>query len=978
MALLGQDPEDPDLTVDAHLTDFRPASKETPAAVTTDVSIFNTRGETEIQIEGLAVASFAPAYPEDDHELYLHTVLDLDPEDSITSPRRASGETTKELLERHSMPVDIFTQGSKLLAQFEAYVVRVVKQIAHRYPRMNILDATHSSLDLTTQVLESLDFSFKSFTVGFEPDETVEEYLQRWDTPSRKVLVAPLVLVEDDNEASELTKFDLVLLSTKFVSSTDISTTLKRVRGRMRPGGFLVLTQTPVPPQRPAHAVRGMPPTPPDWPDVLEQCGYSCMTRNSDQSLSPGYAVCVRQAECGTKAQLHHPRGGAIGTGGRWLIVGGNHERTKELIHDVRHQFLSPYRDIVVSDGLDHLDQTTASSASAVLFLADLDEPVISSMTQERIDTLRSMMRPEAIVLWVTHRALEDCPEHAASFGLARTLLAEVPSLWLQMLDLDSLNNAASLISDSFLRLLLEISQFGSSAEDMLWNHEPEVYIQNGQRHVARVLPFKPGNDRVNATRRAVTQRFNSVTTPLEIIPVESPNQGTEFEIRAADLDLTEELRSDRLLVQVEYSSASPIRLGGGHNGYICRGKDTATGHPTVAFATSNASFVSISKSSAYHWSSDGPEALFLGMFPRVAMAKRMTVLAQGSRVLLVEPDQWLHQCVQELFRREAIPLTVVTTKQDALGADPAMIFLHLCASSRDVRSVFRDAGVVFNFLGEDAGLSEIIHAVVPMGCQYYSQDDLLQESWKSLPGETSRTSRDAVFRETIDLCVNVSKLPLPDTISVPALLQGQGKTSVWQTIDWRADRIVECPVKALVGTQMLSQDRTYVLVGLTRDLGQSLCRLFAEQGAKHLVVASRQPNKTPRWRDELAAGGVEVRIEALDVTDLTAVQAFRHSVEDTMPRVAGVVNGAMVLEDCVWSRLTAESLHRVLRPKTIGSKNLDIVFNDAGMEFFIMTSSFAAVGGHAGQASYAAANMASTRVSLAALPASHMPFNGS
>lgn len=65
-----------------------------------------------------------------------------------------------------------------------------------------------------------------------------------------------------------------------------------------------------------------------------------------------------------------------------------------------------------------------------------------------------------------------------------------------------------------------------------------------------------------------------------------------------------------------------------------------------------------------------------------------------------------------------------------------------------------------------------------------------------------------------------------------------------------------------------------------------------------------------------------------------------------------------MVLDDRVFSQMSLETLHRVMNPKTIGSKNLDIVFDSPDLDFFIMTSSFAAIGGHAGQSNYAAANM--------------------
>ena len=940
------------LAVDAHLTDFRPTSAESAASVTTDVSVYNDRGQMEIKIEGLSVASFAPARPEDDHELYLHTVMDLDPEDTIISP--SHGDDMADVPRRGAMLVSAFTDRSQHLARFQDHVARIAQQIVHRYPHMNILDLTHPGLGLAKGVLETLQSSFKSYTLGRDLDAGIEEDLGLGNDRSGKITVAPLA-AEHGNAASDLTKYDLVLLSTNTVGH-DTSATLKHVKTMMRPGGFLMLVHAAVR-SLDTEAAGDMPPTPPDWPDVLEQSGFTRTLRNADQYLAHGYTICVRQAECAAKIQLQQPQANAVETQGRWLILGGKQRSTKHIVRGLANKIKSTSGDCLVLDGLDRLDPKTVSSLSAVLFLADLDEPVISNLTPERLEVLKALMKPDALVLWVTHRAMVDEPEHAASFGLARTLLAEIPNLRLQMLDLDTLRNAAEPICDSFVRLALEMVLLRDSTEDVLWNQEPEIYIQNGRRFIARVMPFKPGNDRVNAVRRVVTEQVDTTKTPLDIVQVESPHRPVKFETRRSSLDLADEPGTDRLLLQVDYSSLYPVNLGERFKGYICYGKDMVTGEPVTAFAASNSSFLSASNARAFHWLSSSSEGLFLGLYPRVAMARRIVALSNGCRVILVEPDQQLLQYTQELFHIRGIPLRVITANADTSRQDEVQSFMHSRTSRADVMRMLREIRVVFNFLPDDHELSETIRSAAPANCRYYSQDDLLRASLEPLPSDVACSSWGGI-REAINLGLNLPRAPLPPSSSVPAVLQDRNELSPWQAIDWKSEQIIERPIEPLVGTQMLSSGRTYVLVGLTRDLGQSLCRLFAEQGARHIVVASRSPTKNTKWRDELMSNGVEVRVEALDVTDIAAVKAFKNSIEKTMPPVAGVVNAAMVLEDRVWSELTAESLHRVLLPKTIGSRNLDITFNDPGMEFFIMTSSFAAVGGHAGQVSYAAANM--------------------
>ena len=74
-------------------------------------------------------------------------------------------------------------------------------------------------------------------------------------------------------------------------------------------------------------------------------------------------------------------------------------------------------------------------------------------------------------------------------------------------------------------------------------------------------------------------------------------------------------------------------------------------------------------------------------------------------------------------------------------------------------------------------------------------------------------------------------------------------------------------------------------------------------------------------------------------------------------PPIAGVANGAMVLEDQLFENMSTDMMRRVLKPKINGSKNLDDVFHDDNLDFFILFSSVACVFGNVGQSNYTAAN---------------------
>lgn len=76
-----------------------------------------------------------------------------------------------------------------------------------------------------------------------------------------------------------------------------------------------------------------------------------------------------------------------------------------------------------------------------------------------------------------------------------------------------------------------------------------------------------------------------------------------------------------------------------------------------------------------------------------------------------------------------------------------------------------------------------------------------------------------------------------------------------------------------------------------------------------------------------------------------------------TLPPIAGVMNGAMVLKDTAIRNMSFDQLMDVVRPKVFGSIVLDGIFKDENLDFFILVSSINCVVGNLGQANYAAAN---------------------
>jgi hybrid polyketide synthase / nonribosomal peptide synthetase ACE1 len=94
------------------------------------------------------------------------------------------------------------------------------------------------------------------------------------------------------------------------------------------------------------------------------------------------------------------------------------------------------------------------------------------------------------------------------------------------------------------------------------------------------------------------------------------------------------------------------------------------------------------------------------------------------------------------------------------------------------------------------------------------------------------------------------------------------------------------------------------------------------------------------------------------DVTDKAAVQALHNEVCTNFPPTAGVAHGAMLLKDTAIFDMTIETMNTVLRPKVEGARNLDEIFSQDTLDFFVMFSSLASVFGNHGQSNYTAANL--------------------
>jgi len=219
------------------------------------------------------------------------------------------------------------------------------------------------------------------------------------------------------------------------------------------------------------------------------------------------------------------------------------------------------------------------------------------------------------------------------------------------------------------------------------------------------------------------------------------------------------------------------------------------------------------------------------------------------------------------------------------------------------------------------------------------------------------------LFKEVIELIAEGEFSPLPyrtfracEFIDAMRLMQQSGHVGKIVITPPEASELGIAPRRRFKP----APDKTHLVTGGCGGFGLATARWLAERGARHLVLAGRSGAASPEAREalaSLAASGVNVHAEALDVADAAAVEKLIQKIGRTLPPLAGVFHAAMVLDDALIANLDAERLKNVLAPKVTGAEYLDRLTRDLPLDYFVLFSSATTAIGNPGQGSYVAAN---------------------
>ncbi|KAL8893752.1 MAG: hypothetical protein Q9192_004960 [Flavoplaca navasiana] len=778
--------------------------------------------------------------------------------------------------------------------------------------------------------------------------------------------------------------FDLVIIHKAFRKQM---AALKTVRSLLRPGGFmLMMAATGNTLRFPFFLLSAPPPvkeedgpvqprftnaTSEETHCVLQNAGFSGVDCIALDNIPENhtFAVVVSQAVDDQISFLRAPLASASlqATSKKLVILGGSSFKVANFIRLVRTK-LSRVWDgqIIPVESLADAKTLGSDKIDYILSLTELDSPVLKHLSASTFKNLQRLLEMSKTILWITQRARSESPYQNGMIGLGRTFQSENPQKILQFLDLDTLECSESLVAESILRLIgAAVTRDNDPKRSHLWNIEPEIAVEKGNLLIPRLLPDVERNHRLNSLKRNVetqalvgTQHVSLVRSfhhDDEVVYTAEESLHGQRDFAQSSVD------SDQISLRVEYCSKDPVMPNYNEKDLFCCIGRTKEGTHFLALSDSNSSAIVVPRVWTVRLNNEDLQqttavSVLMHVLNEVMSQVIKKSMPLGYTTLLYGLDADL---AITLDRRNDIPIedlafishqaqTTHIHRKTSIWARPYM--------SRDELALMippRTRLLIHMRQGTDARKLLNIKRVLPTNTTIVCFDHLDVDGL--VPQE--------VLLEALDLAKRLSSSPktAPDRAKVVqacALVREGTKRHVdAAVVNWTGDQIITLTQKPVDPRYLFSADKTYLLVGLTGQIGQSMCRWMVKNGAQHIVVTSRNPDKEGLWKEELQRQGASIAIEAVDVTKMQDLVDLRSRILATMPRIGGVANGAMVLSDKMFADMTYESFQDVLKPKVDGSRNLDEIFSGDDLDFFILFSSISAVTGQRSQANYAAAN---------------------
>ena len=240
--------------------------------------------------------------------------------------------------------------------------------------------------------------------------------------------------------------------------------------------------------------------------------------------------------------------------------------------------------------------------------------------------------------------------------------------------------------------------------------------------------------------------------------------------------------------------------------------------------------------------------------------------LSSGDTLLVHGTSPLLAAIFTRRAAEHGINAMDTTTESNALVSQA--IFIHPCAPKRTIQAMMPVNVKAFVHLSSHASAKRVasqIAALLPSHCIQESISTLFgEDAYLYSPSAESVQGilRTAWLKSQEDL-VEVDEAIDADMVSLRDIRNdniGKGPTSI---VNWTADTTVPVKVKPIDFRPLFVNDKTHWLIGLTRELGLSLCEWMIRHGARYVVLISQDPKVDESWVGKKKAIGAIISVLA-------------------------------------------------------------------------------------------------------------------
>lgn len=786
--------------------------------------------------------------------------------------------TVLEIVTRDDMINRFYEDG--IASQMGLFTMkRLVQQITARYPRMDILEIGAGTGGATRHIA---DESYSSYTYTDISSGFFTKAQDEFKRCGRMIFKTLDIEKSPKDQNFEQHSYDLIVASNVLHATANIEHTLRNVRSLLKPGGYLVMMEI-VQYSIPSGVVLGAFPgwwigknegrkhaptlSMPQWDKFLQKTGFAGIDtyaplRDPLPFITSSF---VAQAVNDDFNILREPTAALSSEGIHFdnlILLGGDGIETGKLANEVLYALQSRCKNLTRAYTLEDLDKLELHPLTTVVSLLDLDDPLFRGMNEARWASLQKLIYHSGCFLWMTHGSFDSQPDAAAMIGLIRTVRWEHGHLRSQVVEVENIKDLkADILVKLLLRLRiaeLRITDLGETGNNMLWTNETELLLQDGHFYISRQIPDTAPNDRYNSAIRTIRKNVD-----LGSVHVALKWDGLSYSLRETTLpsDLVQD--SGFRTIRVDLGVLSSIRTPEGFS-FLSLGTDCQNSTKLLVLSDQRASTVIIPSACTVPVDlgslTDGE---FITLAASYLTSQRILNQALlGWSILVHEPPPLLAAVLQDTQSR----VYISTTRRDISGKN--VIYISPETSRKSIlRSLPSSVDILLDFSGESAlgqriagllgrenQLNQLLSHQLSNEPSYYADKEAL------LLSKLLQDTTESIKRSSSEL-IQVVKSTSVGYLTPMSILEGHQEEPL-AVVQWQHDEILPVILEPVDSSKRLFQDnKTYWMVGLAGDLGQSICDWMIEHGARYIVLTSRTPRVPKEWIESHTANGITIQL---------------------------------------------------------------------------------------------------------------------